>query len=261
MKQVGRYLKDLWKRKSLLVYLVTSGLKADTRNTILGYFWWLLDPALFVMVFAFVRVVLMGRAGENFVAFLAVGLLAFQFFAQTLTGSARSISGKAGIITQVYLPKSIFPVSVVLTQLINFLFALVTVGIILAASQIVPGPEVAWLPVIILAQLSFHVVIALIMAYVAVFVRDLQRILGHVTRIIRFTSPVLFEVELVPEELQFFIDYNPFSWLVIAYREVLMYGRVPNMARLGWLAVACVSISILLIVFYAYREHRAVKVL
>ncbi|MFW6356989.1 MAG: ABC transporter permease, partial [Spirochaetota bacterium] len=140
-----QYLRDLWRRKDLLFYLVTSGLKADTRNTFLGYFWWLLDPALYVLVFVFVRVVLIGRAGDDVVPFLATGLVVFQFFAQTLTGSARSITSKSGIITQVYLPKAMLPVSVVLTQLANFAFSLVTLAVILGLSGIVPGVELLWL--------------------------------------------------------------------------------------------------------------------
>ena len=120
MKELRQYLRDLWKRKDLLLYLVTSGLKADTRNTFLGYFWWLLDPLLMVLTFAFLRVVFLGRTGEHLIAFLAVGLVVFRHFSQNLTNGSKSITGQAGVITQVYLPKAMFPFGVVLTQLVNF---------------------------------------------------------------------------------------------------------------------------------------------
>lgn len=261
MKHFIQYLRDLWRRKDLLAYLVTSGLKADTRNTFLGYFWWVLDPLFMVLVFAFLRVVMMGRAGENIVAFLAVGLISFQFFGQSLTGSARSISGQAGIISQVYLPKAIFPFGVVLTQLVNFLFAFVSIAAILAASRIVPGAELVWLPLIVTAQTLFQVVIALIVGYLAAFIRDLQRILGHLTRIMRFTAPVIFEADRIPDNFQWMLDYNPFAWLVMAYRDVLMYGRVPPIERLIYLSAGSVLLSFMLLIFYAYNEHRVIKVL
>ena len=261
MKAFFQYIRDLWKRKDLLLYLVTSGLKADTRNTFLGYFWWLLDPALYVAVFVFVRVIFFGRAGEDIVAFLAVGLVVFQHFSGALTGGAGSISGKASIITQVYLPKAMFPFGVVITELINFAFGLVLIGLILGFSGIVPGPELAWLPFLILVQVLLHVAIALVMAYVAAFIKDLQRVLRYVTRILRFTSPILWEVERVPENIEWILDYNPLAWLVIAYRQVLMYGEVPDIQLMSLLGGGALLLSILLLIFYTYHEHRIIKVL
>ena len=261
MKAFFQYIRDLWKRKDLLLYLVTSGLKADTRNTVLGYFWWLLDPALYVAVFAFIRVILIGREGENLIAFLAVGLVVFQSFSQALTRSAGSISGKAGIITQVYLPKAMFPFGVVITQLINFAFGLVVIALILAFSGIVPGSELAWLPYLILVQVFVHLAMGLVMAYLAAFVKDLQRVLRYVTRVLRFTSPILWEVERVPENIEWILDYNPLAWLVIAYRNVLMYGKEPDVELMAYLGGGSLLLSFLLLVFYTYNEHRIIKAL
>ncbi|MFW5880467.1 MAG: ABC transporter permease [Spirochaetota bacterium] len=261
MKAVWQYLRDLWRRKDLLLYLVTSGLKADTRNTFLGYFWWLLDPALYVLVFVFVRVVLIGRAGEDIVPFLATGLVVFQFFAQTLTGSARSITSKSGIITQVYLPKAMLPVSVVLTQLANFAFSLVTLAVILGLSGIVPGVELLWLPYLIVVQTLFQIAIALAIAYVAAFIRDIDRVLSRIVMIMRFTAPVLWEGSRLPNHLDWLVDYNPLAWLLEAYRAILMYGRQPSIRLMTALGLVSAMASILLVVFYTYNEHRIVKAL
>jgi ABC-type polysaccharide/polyol phosphate export permease len=261
MKHVIQYLRDLWRRKDLLLYLVTSGLKADTRNTFLGYFWWLLDPALMVVTFLFVRIVLMGSSGENVVAFLATGLVVFQFFSQSLRMSARSITSKGGIITQVYLPKMMFPLGIILTQLINFAFGLIVVGIILLISGIRPGFELLWLPPIILCHMFFQIALGMVMAYAAAFVRDLDRIIGHVIMILRFTAPVIWEVERVPERLNWVLDVNPLAWLLEAYRAVLMYGSTPNILLILVLGLASLLSTVLLMVFYTFREHRIVKVL
>mgnify|MGYP006295083323 CR=1 FL=1 len=261
MKHIIQYLRDLWRRKDLLLYLVTSGLKADTRNTFLGYFWWLLDPAIYVLVFVFVRVVLIGRAGEDIVPFLASGLVVFQFFAGTLTGSARSITSRGSIITQVYLPKAMLPAGLVLTQLVNFLFGLVTVAVILVASGIVPGAEILWLPYLIVVQTLFHLAVALVMAYVAAFIRDLERVLSRLVLIMRFTAPVLWEGSRLPEQYDWVVDYNPLAWLLDAYRAVLLYGQRPDVSLMGWLALASMMVIAGLVVFYTCNEHRIVKVL
>ena len=261
MKHFLQYMRDLWRRKDLLLYLVTSGLKADTRNTFLGYFWWVLDPMLMVLVFAFLRVVFLGMTGEHLIAFLAVGLIVFRHFSQNLTGSARSITGQAGIISQVYLPKAMFPFGVVLTQLVNFAFAFVVIAVIFAVSGIVPGLEAAWLPVIVVSQVLFHMIIAMVMAYVAAFVRDLERILGHFNRMLRFTAPVIWEADRLPDKFQWILDVNPFAWLVMAYRDVLMYGQVPDMTRIICLGAVSLVLTAAMLIFYSYNEHRIIKVL
>ncbi|TVR04315.1 MAG: ABC transporter permease [Spirochaetaceae bacterium] len=261
MNPVRQYLADLWRRKDLLLYLVTSGLKADTRNTLLGYFWWLLDPFLMVVVFLFVRIVFMGRMQPGDIPFLAVGLVVFQFFSKSLTISSNAIASKAGLITQVYLPKAIFPFSVVLTQLINFLFGLVTVAIVLLVSGIRPTVHLAWLPLIIVAQTLFHLVISLLVAYATSFVRDLGNILGYLTMILRFSTPVIWESERIPARYRWFVDTNPVTWLLNAYRNVLMYGRPPGVRLMVALGSVSLVLTLVLLVHYTYNEHRIIKVL
>lgn len=261
MKSFTSYNKELYRRSALLWYLVTSGLKADTRNTLLGYFWWILDPFLMVLVFLFVRVVFMGGIGEGAVPFLAVGLTAFKNFSAVLTGSARSITSKSSLITQVSLPKAIFPLSTVLTQLINYVFSLVTVAIILGFSGIIPGPEILWFPYILLVQTLFHFALGLFMAYVAAFVRDIENILRHITMILRFASPVIWETTRLGPNMQWIARVNPLAWLLNAYRDVLMYGRTPDIMLISIFGLASLVSIIVLLVFYTYNEHRIVKVL
>lgn len=261
MNSFKQYLTDLYKRKDLLVYLVTSSLKADTRNTFLGYFWWLLDPFLMVVVYLFVRIVFMGTWEPNDIAFLAVGLVVFQYFSKCLTVSASAVVSKAGLITQVYLPKAIFPFSVVLTQLINFSFGMVTVGLILVVLGIRPGVELAWLPAIVAAQTLFLLALSLLVAYIAAFVRDIGNVLGHITMILRFSTPVIWEADRIPDRFRWFVDANPITWQLNAYRDVLMYGRSPNLELLTALAAGSALLVVLLLLHYTFNEHRIIKVM
>src|SRR5690625_3120715 len=75
MNQMKQYIEDIKKRKDLLLYLVKSGLKAEHRNSYLGYFWWLLDPLLNVAVYYFLVVIILGRGGPDFPVFLVIGLV------------------------------------------------------------------------------------------------------------------------------------------------------------------------------------------
>src|SRR5690625_5591259 len=118
------YLRELFKRKDLLLYLVKSGLKAEHRNSYLGYFWWLLDPLLNVLVYYFLVVIILDRGGENYALFLVIGLVVWRWISSSINSSAKSVLRYSSIIRQVYLPKSIFPLSFTITQLFNFMFGL-----------------------------------------------------------------------------------------------------------------------------------------
>ncbi len=103
-----KYINELWKRKDLMLYLVTSGLKAENRNTSLGYLWWLLDPFLNIIVYYFLVVVIMKRGSADYPKFLVIGMVVFRYFSTSINYSSGGIVSNAGIITQVYLPKAIF---------------------------------------------------------------------------------------------------------------------------------------------------------
>ena len=255
------YIKELIKRKDLLIYLVTSGLKAQHRNTFLGYFWWLLDPLLGAAVYYFVVVVIFGRGGPDFGVYLVIGMIVWRWLDATISSSARSITGQAGIISQVYLPKMIFPLATGLTQLINFSFGLIVIAVFLALFRIVPGIEVLWLPFIIVVQQLFLIAISLIMAYVSVFIRDIENLLGHFMRVWFFGSPVIWERDMVPASIIWIVDLNPAAVLLDSYRNVLMYGSDPKFSSLFIMGIASLIIIAVATYHYSQNEHKIIKVL
>src|SRR5690625_3880266 len=125
MKQ---YISEIIKRKDLLLYLVKSGLKAEHRNSYLGYFWWLLDPLLNVAVYYFLVVIILGRGGPDFPVFLVIGLVVWRWISSSINSSANSILRYSSIINQVYLPKFIFPISFTITQLVTFYLGSLLLG-------------------------------------------------------------------------------------------------------------------------------------
>ena len=256
-----KYLMELNRRKDLLIYLVISGLKAQHRNTFLGYFWWLLDPLLGVFVYYFLVVIVLGRGGENYAPFLVIGLVVFRWFSSTVNTSAKSIVSKSSIITQVYLPKAIFPFGVSLSQLINFTFGLVIIAFFLLFFRIVPGKEVIWLPFIMLIQLLFHMAISLILAYYCVFIRDIENITSHVMSIMRYASPVIWKMDRLPERYRWVAEINPFSHLLSGYRNVLMYNTLPDFKTLFIIGIVSLFIIVFMLYFYSKNEHKIIKVL
>lgn len=255
------YIREMLKRKDLLIYLVISGLKAQYRNTFLGYFWWILDPLLRGVVYYFLRVIVLGMEGESIGAFLIIGLVAWKWISSVVNTSAKSISSKAGIITQVYLPKALFPLSKTLTQLFNFIFGLSVVLLSLIFYRIVPGVVLLWLPFIMLVQFLFLSAIALFLGYVCTFVKDIDNVLSHLLRIWFYSSPVIWEAGRLPERYHYIVEFNPASAFLMGYRNIFMYQVGPPLEKLILIGLLSVLGIMYMLYFYQGNEHKMVKAL
>jgi len=255
-----KYLNELFKRRDLIANLILSGLKAQHRNSFLGYFWWLLDPLLGVLVY-YTVVVIIFRRGDNpeYGIYLVIGMIVWRWLGSTVSSASRSIVIQAGIITQVYLPKSIFPLGASVTQLINFGFGLLVIAIFLIFFKIMPGIQLLWLPFLIAIQLLFLLCIALLLAFICVFVRDIDNIVNHLMRLWFFGSPVIWSREMIPAKGQWLVDINPMTHFLSGYRDVFMHNSRPDYTTLLLIGIVCVGFLILMIYYYRNHEHRIIK--
>ncbi|WP_090843069.1 ABC transporter permease [Alkalicoccus daliensis] len=256
-----QYMEEIKKRKDLIVYLIQSGLKAEHRNSYLGYFWWLLDPLLGVVVYYFLISVILDRGGENFAVFLVIGLVSWRWTSTVINSSAKSILRYSSIINQVYLPKAIFPVTGTFSQMVNFSFGLVIVALFLVIFGVIPGWQAIYLPIIIIVQLVFLLAISLFLAYVSVFIRDIENLLTHVVRILFYSSPIIWEGGRLPEEYQWVVDINPIAHLVNSYRDVLMYQVSPNFLALSIILAASALFVFSFLYYYSKNEYKIIKAL
>lgn len=256
-----QYLKELYQRKDLLFYLVSSGLKAQHRNSVLGYLWWLLDPLLNVLIYYFVVAIVFKSGGEGFGPFLVVGMIVWRWTSTTIGGATRSIVAQAGIITQVYLPKSIFAFGTTLTQMINFGFGLIVIFIFMIGFKIAPGFQLIWLPVVVIAHLFFLLAAALILAYIGVFFRDMDNIVDHLMRLWFFGSPVIWSRSFSPRFDWLVNGINPMAHFLKSYRDIFLYQTVPNLIPIAIIGMlSFISITFLLY-FYKGHEHKIIKAL
>jgi lipopolysaccharide transport system permease protein/teichoic acid transport system permease protein len=256
-----KYLRELYKRRDLLVCLVSCDLKAQHRNTMLGYFWWLLDPLFGVLIYYFVVVVVFRRGGVDYGIFLAVGMIVWRWLSSTVTLASTSIITQAGIITQVYLPKLIFPLGATLTHLFHFGFGLLAVAALLAVFGVFPGSAWLWLPYITLMQFLFLSALAGIFAFACVFVRDIDNLVQHLMRIWFFGSPVIWHEEMVPENVRWLLTINPMTHFLGGYRDIFMHGIRPDYRPLLSIGVISALAIGLLTYYYSRREHEIVKIL
>lgn len=255
------YIQEIKKRKDLIYYLVKSGLKAEHRNSYLGYFWWLLDPLLGILIYYFLMVVILERGGENFAVYLAIGLVVWRWISASINSSAKSILRYSSIINQVYLPKSIFPLSFTITQVFNFAFGLVVIAIFLVFNGVIPGWEIVYLPFIVLVTITFLMAVGFVLGYFTVFIRDIDNLLTHIIRLFFYASPIIWVGGRLPPEYDWLVAINPIAILVDAYRDVLMYHSSPYFIGLFTIFIISIIVIVFMVNYYRKNEHKIIKAL
>jgi len=245
---------ELVQYRDLIRSLVIRDLKVRYKNSLLGFVWSLLNPLLMMMVFTFVFTVIF-PSGEtaSFPIFFLVGLLPWQFFANSISMTTRSIVDSAHLIKKVYFPREALPLAGVLSHLVNFLLSLVVLFALFPVFRVRVTGWVLLLPVIILIQLLFTLGLAFVLSTLNVFYRDTQHIMETLMLLWFFVTPIFYSLEDMRPILvglrfdlpNLIYTLNPMASLIKAYRAVLYHGSAPCFMRLG------VTASITLLVFVA----------
>lgn len=257
---------DLWQHRELIRNLVVRDLKVRYKNSALGIIWSLLNPLLMVLVFTAVFTVMQGVAIENFPVFVLVGLLPWQFFANSVMAATTSIVANANLINKIYFPREILVISGVLSNLVNFLIALLVMVPVLLVFH---TPLTVWLlmlPIMILIQLIFTLGIGFIVATANVFYRDVLMIMDVALLAGFFLTPIFYPLSTLPRSYELFginLDvwrlmyiFNPMASIIANYRIVLVYGAPPALDfLLRTLMTALLFLAVGLAVFYRYK-HR-----
>lgn len=227
-------LNELWSYRELLRNLVVRDLKVRYRNSALGVLWSLGNPLLMMLVFTAVFTVMTPYSDvKKFPVFVLCGILPWNFFSSSVIGSIRSIVDNVTLVSKIYFPREILPISIVIANLVNFLMALIVLFAFVLIFQV---PLTKWallLPLVIFVQLMFTVGVALIMATANVFYRDMQVIMEVVMLAWFFLTPVFYSEKILPASAElwgftFNVSrwvriLNPMASIIAAYRDIL-YG-------------------------------------
>ncbi|MFQ5614299.1 MAG: ABC transporter permease, partial [Anaerolineae bacterium] len=227
-------LLELWQYRELVKNLATRDLKVRYKNSVLGVLWSLLNPLFMMVVFTVVFTVMRNEQIGSFPMFVLIGLLPWQFFSNSVMSATSSIVGNANLINKVYFPREVLPLSAVLSNLVNFLLALLVLWPIMFIFDI---PLTGWallLPVVIATQIIFTLGVSLLTATANVFYRDTQIILEVLLLAWFFLTPIFYSIEILPKSYELwngvYIDIhrwsrilNPMASLVETYR-VILYG-------------------------------------
>ena len=242
--RIVAHVRELWEFRELLYNLIVRDLKVRYKNSVLGILWSLLNPLLMMLVFTFVFKVLAGSSGlKAYSAFILSGILAWNLFSASVMGATNSIVGNAHLIKKVYFPREVLPISMVLSNLVNYVLALPVYFVLSMAMGIAPTIWVLLLPAVIIVQLFFTLGVAFILATANVFYRDTRIVMEVVILAWFFLTPIFYPISEVGREGWriggVFLDaftvqrwmriVNPMASIIASYRDVLYWGNMPGL--------------------------------
>jgi lipopolysaccharide transport system permease protein len=244
-------LRDLWEYRELLYFLIWRDIKVRYKQTVLGAAWAVLQPVLTMIIFSifFGRLAGIPSDGIPYPVFTFAGLLPWQLFAHALTESGNSLVANQQLITKVYFPRLLIPMSAVLSGLVDFLIAFVILIGLMFYYGITPTWAILFLPLFLLFALGTALAVGLWLSALNVEYRDVRYTLPFLTQIWFFATPIAYSSSLLPEPWRILYGLNPMAGVVEGFRWAL-FGKVGGIEPL--IVVSALVVSALLFGGMAY---------
>jgi lipopolysaccharide transport system permease protein len=225
-----QYWRDLWRYRELFFILAWRDVAVRYKQTVIGVAWAFIRPFMTMVVFTVVfgRIAKLPTEGSApYAVMVFAGLLPWTLFASVLSEASTSIVGSSNLISKVYFPRLIVPLSTVLVALIDFLVSLFILAGLMVWYGMVPGWQIVLLPVFVLLALLCSIGPALWAAAVLVKYRDFRFIIPFVTQIGLYISPVGFSAKIVPEQWTLLYSLNPMVGIIDGFRWCILGGNSP----------------------------------
>jgi lipopolysaccharide transport system permease protein len=230
-------LRERYNYRHLIWILAWVDFKQRYKNSVLGYFWSLLEPLMMLGILYLIFSNLMKFPVEYYALFLLMGLIMWNFFSRATTSSLAVIRFKPSMIKKVYFPRDILTISACTTAFLMSLFESIVFVVFMAIFQIPLSLYILYLPCIIFLYYILTLGVSLGLAALNVFYQDIQYIWAVVLQIGFFATPVMYPLSVFPENLQHLLSYNPLAQIIFLARDVTLYAKAPNTASLAYVIV------------------------
>jgi ABC-2 type transport system permease protein len=223
------FVQNLGRYRYVLQNFVWRDLRVKYRGTVAGYLWTLLEPLALLATYWFVFVVIARRGGDLYPLVVLLGVLPYNLFSAVVSGGANALVSNAPLIRRVYIPRELFVVSAIASNLIIFFLSLLVAIPFLIYYQVTPTLSFFLFPVGVVLMTLFSTGLGLIAACANAVYRDVSYLITVFLRVIFYGSPVIYSLDMVPEKLRDLYLYNPLA----VYLTMIRSGFVPEAAHLG----------------------------
>lgn len=260
-----QYWRDLWRYRELFLFLTWRDILVRYKQTIMGVAWSVLRPVLTMIVFTFVfgRLAKMPSQGAPYPIMVYSALLPWQFFATAMALSSESLVANAGMVSKIYFPRIIVPISSVMVSLIDFLVSFFVLIIIMLGYWFIGNnpagllrTEMLFLPLFLVMALAFAVGVGLWLSALMVQYRDIRHIVPFAVQTGLLVSPVAFSSAIVPEQFRMLYYVNPMAGVIDGFRWAILGGKHGLFPTGLWMAGGMTVLVLVGGIFFFRRMER-----
>jgi lipopolysaccharide transport system permease protein len=242
------------KSKDLLFAWTNRTIRGRYQQSILGWLWAIVQPVASVAIFTviFTNFVPVDTGAIPYPVFSYIAVAPWAFFANSLQDMTVALTANFGLVTKVYFPREVLPVSAMLARLMDLGMAvLVLVGLMFIYRMPVALPALLFLPLILAVQIMLVIGLGLVTSAVNVFFRDMQPLLILVIQLWFYASPIIYPVSLVTDRWRMLYFLNPMAGILEAYRAVLLYQSLPDTT---FLIAAAEAVLLLVFGYWLFKR-------
>jgi ABC-2 type transport system permease protein len=212
-------LLHIWDRRDVLRMLTERGLRQKYAGSVLGYAWSLLEPALLIATY-FLLLKIFHRSYPMYPLFIASAILPWQWFASTVNSSTSTLRQNARLITSINLPREIYPLADVAVKTIEFVLSLPILLVVAWFYGVRPSAYIFALPLVLVLELMICIGVALLISSLNTVLRDIQRGIGIVIRMLFYLVPALYPLQRLTGRVRRIESYNPMTGILEVNRAV-----------------------------------------
>ncbi|OCN00667.1 ABC transporter [Clostridium sp. W14A] len=240
------------KYRFLIHQLVSRDFKTKYKRSLLGVFWSFLNPLLMMLVQYYVFSTVFKSDIEYYPVYLLTGIIMFNFFSEACSMALTSILSNASLITKVYVPKYIYPLTRTLSSLVNLLISLIPLFVVILCSGVPITKAFLLFPFALLCLAIFSLGLGMLLAAGMVFFRDVQFLWGVVSMIWMYATPIFYPVSILPSKFSFVLSINPLYYFLTFARTCIIGGISPE--PIAYVQSFLFALGMLLIGVFTFKK-------
>jgi lipopolysaccharide transport system permease protein len=251
-------LRELWGYRELAYFLVWRDVKVRYKQTLFGAAWAVIQPFMLMVVFTLFlgRINGIASAGVPYPLFSFAGLVPWTLFAMSVVGSSDSVVGASNLLQKVYFPRLLLPIAAIGSHLLDFLIAMVVLGVLMLYFGFVPSFTVLWIIPLAALVVATALAVGVWLSALNVRYRDVKHAVPFLVQLWLFASPVAYSTDFVPEQWRSLYYLNPMAGILDGFRWALIGQGGPAPVGPVLISVAVAAIVLVLGLAYFRRVER-----
>ena len=254
-KSEKNYFRDIWRYRELFYFLSWKDILVRYKQTVIGIAWSVIRPVLTMIVFTIIfgKIAKLPSADAPYPILVFTALLPWQFFSNALQESSNSLISNASMISKIYFPRIIMPISSMIVALVDFAISFILLAIIMVFYRFVPSWKIVFMPLFLLLAIIVSTGAGLLISALNVKYRDFRYIVPFIIQFGLYISPVGFSSDTIPDKWRMIYSLNPMVGVIDGFRWSII-GKGVQFYMPGFIISIILTIILFLVALIYFRK-------